>query len=532
MSLASFLRFLTDEIDPVPSPGIVQLKLSPKGREVFTPALLAGRVYRLTFAGVYEWHSQNHGQCKADATYREDYQGNITVRYDGVFVDGRPANSGYHPDNWEENRAKHEYSCLIDGHGGEIPVRLHGPDNSYGHIALRIELLPIGTPSVQGKKAVADRAEAANRQRLVEDDQRRQEELKAAKEAEQRKCEAEKAAVRQNALREKALRLRLAVRHQRNFLDDEYCGQFAARFRAEILTEYRQVWTEEYEALMKDQELVGVLKQAAPEVLDWHERRIGVLLQAERLQLRPPDVPGFLHGPSRLTARTIPYIQGMIGRLFELRAGYDALRLNQALANDGELNREPLDCVMREMSFHVSELSRFGISASSPEDAEVQFWRMLPPAPKPLPLPEPAPTFYETLRDRIEAGEQVSPDAITERLEDLYREKIILSAKRRAVIRSEEFSDAGNIDLRLETIRREATDWKTLLEARGIVVEFKRYRDMEESREELFHKLMRERRNIIEALAQSGEEEIIEHVKALYTQKQAQLFEADTQSYT
>jgi hypothetical protein len=134
--------------------------------------------------------------------------------------------------------------------------------------------------------------------------------------------------------------------------------------------------------------------------------------------------------------------------------------------------------------------------------------------------------------ERISAGETVSPDAVQNRLEDLFREEIILQAKRRRMIRYHKENVRDAIDDRLSVIRQESTGLRDFLKGIGCSVEFPDYREREESREDAFFKLMEEKQKIITVLKQQGDEQGVEHVEALYAQEQARLFEAEDSSYT
>jgi hypothetical protein len=163
MSLQSFRRNLRaawlvlrgESQPPAEQPDLLQFMLPPTGQEVFTPQpLLAHRIYRITFSGLYEYttygliFSTTH---LADAAYEQDTFFNLSKRYHGLYING--VNDEVDEfDSWREVRALHQYSCRIEGEDEYVPFRLVAPQgHSSGFIRTCVELLPFGTPSVKAK---------------------------------------------------------------------------------------------------------------------------------------------------------------------------------------------------------------------------------------------------------------------------------------------------------------------------------------------------------------------------------------------
>jgi hypothetical protein len=508
----------SDAPPSAPDPQHLSLKILPNGLEAFTPLpLQAGRVYRVTAEGTYpyKWRAAhefvshtNH----ADAAYFQDESGSYTRPYAGLWVDGV---KGRDLHSWRENRAVHQYSALIEGIGRQACIRLYAPEKENckvdGLVSLRFDLLPENTPGLPAKKTAAEiAAEIA-----AQEAERKQEKETAKHDAE---------------LRKRISYLALKVHHQRNWLDPAFCRQYAKE-NTKSISEGKSFWIREYKELMADTELVTALRQQAPDVLEWYERRVDVVNLAERFSVMPnEDDEVKLETPTpaireqrRITARTIGQVERAIAELFQQRDIADDLREQQAKHGFDKGRQEQLDAALRAMEFRFELLRAYGVSGKSPEAVEEKFFQLCPS--------KPVLTLYEELAEKIKAKEEVSPDAVTGRLEDLHREEIILQARRRRSVRTGKDGLRENLDQRLSAVRREATVLRDFLTSLGCKIEFPDFREKEETREEQFFKLMREEDAIMAALKQKGDEQGVEHVEALYAQERAKLFAATTDDY-
>ena len=99
------------------------------------------------------------------------------------------------------------------------------------------------------------------------------------------------------------------VHQERNILDPVYCEEFIKKYRHKVLGEFRRTWTSEYDELMTDCALVERLKSDAPHVIAWFERRVDMILQAERREIFPTEVPAMLSGLIPLTQRSLPSVE-------------------------------------------------------------------------------------------------------------------------------------------------------------------------------------------------------------------------------
>lgn len=500
---------------PKPVPTCWKMSVPPGGTEAFTPVpLLAGRVYRVTFTGTYS----RSGGGSADAIFYTDAQRNFTQRYTGVEVAGYAAGRG-ELDSWTENRADHRYSCLIEGTGDRCPIRIIGPKDwkPYGQLIAEIELLPVGAPRVAARyqAAAAARALEAQKeeaaQKLAE-----QQELQRQLQAEQDRRQAE--------IQLKVHELSVRVHHDHNWLDPAFCEEYVKKHQHDI-AQSRSKWMHEYQTLMADAELVGALRTKAPEVLDFYERRVDMIRFAERLAVMPQgavcSMAAFLR--RRITSRTIGQVENAVSELFTLRDQIDRLREQQARKGFDGSSQELMEQQLRAMAFRFELLKAYGITADTPESAEEKFFELCPY--------QPVLTLYEQLAERIAKGEQVSPDAVRNRLEDLYREEIILQARRRWSVRRSRDEVRDDIDDRLTKVRREATELRDFMTSLGLVVSFPDYRQLEESREERFYKLLKEKDNMQAALVAKGDSDAVENLEAFFAQELARLFEITPESY-
>jgi hypothetical protein len=490
------------EIKPAPLPepsALMKLTVPAIGQTVFTPhALLKERIYQLTFSGYYEYYA--HGVKRiADAVYLLDRP---YSRYSGLYIGSLSAGDGDLA-AWTEDTIYDKYTCLYEGTGEPLSIRLGCPDGgiSKSALAAEVRLLPPDTPPIRAE--IQKRAEArAARERIHEEEKRRQ---------------------RLQELGARVTELRLMLRRSRNLLDEDYRRQFVVNNHSQILAELRHVWSKEYDALMNDSDLLAALRAEDPEIVELYERRMDMVLLAERWDVSPTDVVPD-RGPLPLTARTIPVVENLISDLYQFRNERDRLRLLQATNGNSEASRGELQMAIRKTAFCFEELKRYGIVASTPEEAEEQFRKLYPS--------EPAATYYEELQAKVRGGEQVSADPIRERLEDLHREKIMRSGQRRGAVRAGDMDEIKEIDDRLVVIRREFTELKDFLEQKGEKIEFKDYRDREESLADQFFKLYQQKQQVIGVLNAGGDSESAGHVEALYAEQIQKLFTQSAQNYT
>ncbi len=519
-------------VPPDLSAGSWIMSLPPNGRECFTPVpLLYGRVYRFTFSGTYSYWSRRPGRwLSADARNHEDADGNLRVRYEGLEIDHSTNLAGF-----VQDRPNNTYSCLVEGSSQKMALLLKNPtrDTVTGRVEVNIELLPEGTLSPRAEIEAAA-AEEENRAAAEQEAQaaaaaaevlayRQAEERKHQEaQAKEREKARAKAAEHETALKARVLELKVMVHHNANLFDDAYLRRLVQLQQEDILGN-KDKWMAEYEAISKDRELHQALEQNAPEVLDWFERRVELLRAAERLGVMPPEM-ALEFRPRPITSRTLVSVEESITRLFELRAEVELLREQELVSGYSVVGYKRMQGLLKVMDYLFDLLKLYGIKAVTPEEAEEEFCRICPH--------QPVFTLYESLMTRIASGETVGPEAIRARLEDLFREEVILQAKRRRMVRVHRETVRDAIDERLSTIRQENTQLRDFLRSIGCSVEFPDYRAREETREEQFFKLIAEKQKIIEILRTQGDEEGVEHVEALYAQEQARLFEADEGAYT
>jgi hypothetical protein len=270
------------------APDAIAMIIPASGIEQFTPILIADRVYRATISGVYRvswfgWFSDDPRQ--ADGGYYQDDENNFTKPYSGILINGKKAR-----DTWREDRHLHEYSCLVEATPDRLSIRLVPPKqgSSTGYLSVFIELQPKGTLTERQLEDtdVKAREYAAEQERQKEQKaaaakaaanalaaQTLQSQAAAQRLAEEQCLAAEAKAKADAAMQQKVDDLRRYVRQNSNLLDDPYRKYLVENFRSEILQQWRQSWTNEYEAIFRQTDLVANLKQQAPEVLEWYERR-------------------------------------------------------------------------------------------------------------------------------------------------------------------------------------------------------------------------------------------------------------------
>jgi len=105
----------------------------------------------VSFRGTYKYHGAVRGPGQADARYFSDAFGNMTEPYAGLYISSiGVADEVFQP--WGESRVRRDYSCLIESESEYVRLRLVPPLGcSFDFIRVRLELLPVGTPSVKAK---------------------------------------------------------------------------------------------------------------------------------------------------------------------------------------------------------------------------------------------------------------------------------------------------------------------------------------------------------------------------------------------
>lgn len=527
---------------PPPNPNLTKMKIPASGRETFTPVLLADRVYRFTISGCYDFSRYGTFSTKhqrADGVFCTNHLHNFLCRYQGFHVNGESVAQGTLA-CWKEDRRAHQYSFQLDGQGEWLPVQLEPPPNgiSSGSLSLSIELLPPGTPTSRERaeaaaEVKAQKAAAKRRQRQEQAQLR----AKAKAEAEARKREEEEAQRQrqeqwaeqksQAVLKRKVAKLALRTHEERNIFDSSYQTDFVRRNRDKILNKLGHDWRQEYEELKLDEQLVAALTEQAPGVLKWHEKRLDLVLMAERLAVAPAK-PVNLEGPVPLTPQSVPHVQHVISELFRLAEGYHSLREQEAW-QDQDLSTES-EPIARLLEFNYAELRRFGICASTPQEAEKQFQRLRPRQRRPHP--------YLRFRERLEAGDKSVAPVLVKRLQLLHRENQILSAKRREAVKRGPGQFRDSIDRRLARTLQEASEIHSSLESQGLRVDFGEHGEFQlepqqESLRDLLLKLNEEEEEVVAIMeARGSDEQTIEQVRALFAQRRTNLFGGDDEEYT
>jgi len=222
------------------SEGATCLYVPANSCEVFTELLEVGSVYRLDCWGVYgyggpAWLGMSY---TADAVYAPDGVGNFSVPYWGMCVDGKPISA---MDSFAEDRYLHGYCGLVEGAGRRLALRLSAPNgySSNAGVRVAIELMPRGTKTARVRQV----EQVEMQKRAIEQEEQRVK------------------------FEQKVEALRSYVRENGNFLDENFCQDYLARFPEKLLCEHREQWSREYRAVFCDPNLVAALKVCAPEVL-------------------------------------------------------------------------------------------------------------------------------------------------------------------------------------------------------------------------------------------------------------------------
>jgi len=515
------------------------MRVPSNGEEAFTPIPLeAGRVYKIVFTGKYRFRCRWHDEW-ADAAYRTDEYKNFKLRYPGVEVAG----VGAVPDgldSWTEDRANHSYSCLTEGGGRQVPIRIAPPQGAFyttDHLNVDIELMPRGTPSVLARQQARIQAKAAaelaaEQQRVLQEQQaeavRRLAEQQVRDQEQKQLRQAALAKRRQHRLelRRRVQELVAHVQHEANLLDPQYCDRLVHSRRDEILRQ-KAAWTSEYQLLLGQVELVALIQQAAPEVLVWYERRAEMLLLAEQLECAALDEAHVsLRSLVPITYRTLGEVEGIVGELFAHRAEFDQLRRDELVAGSTAETAGRLEEIVRLTAHNHELLRRYGIQAQTPEDAEERF-RMLCPC-------EPAKTVYEQVEERLEAGETICAEIITARVKDLFVEQCVLVWQRRRALRAKDWAEQGRLDQRIASCRAEFARWLALLKRHGFPVENARKDPLDRLSPlgEGIVRLCRDKLHVQKLLKELGDTEAVEQVEALYAERQVELFHPPEDRYT
>lgn len=511
--------------------------------EVFTSdPLMRDRVYKVEISGTFPYWEFGLFRRNADAAYTTDEHGNLSIRHRGLKIAGGAVAQGK-LEGWTENRVGHVYSYLLTGCGQRLSVRLSCPDDGWhpqlfhrespGPLMVRFELQPLGTPTVAeriARRAQAQAEEEASLKRAKELAAEREESARlAARQAQQAQQKQAEAESHRQRLAQRVRALSIKVRAQENFLDDEFAEYFVDKYLDQILSDWRYQWRAEYENLMTDRELVESLEADAPEVLEWHKQRLAMIRQAERRDVMPESVveaPSWMDSPLAVNRRTKPQIQRTIEELYRLRDRHGTLLEQQVTAQRPSELQSELDAIVRLTNFQLKYLTRYGIFAEAPEEAEEQLKELLP---EELTF---TPAYYEDLMVRIKTGERLSRQPLRDHLNELHKESIILQMQRKVAVKSKKAEERESLDERLVAVRREAADLQGFLESLGEKVVFEDYREREQSFTEKFKKLQDEKSEVIELLRKQGDDGSIPNVEALFAENVAKLFEPDEASYT
>jgi len=325
----------------------------------------------------------------------------------------------------------HKFCGIYEGCGE--PLRLELDKDIYAHkhrggIVTRIERLSDNDPIIIWRRA----QEAEKKQQAADLSNR---------------LAAQAAARHQAKLCEQVEDLRRLQHKQRNFLDDTFRANFLRTRKKQVLSEHRSVWEKEYDQLFGNKELLDLVKAQAPEVIRWHEARIDLIVEAERLELEPPKVIA--------SPRTKP------------------------------------------------------------------------------PIPLPPQDFYSELIEKVNTGQQVPVEPLVDRLKDLFREKIILEAKRRTAVRECKSSVVHDIDQRLEIVRKKIAEVRAAVEKCGKIVDLQERREPEQTTiEDAFFADYDEEQRIIDRLENDADTQTASSVRALYAERRGKLFQQDSERYT
>jgi hypothetical protein len=359
----------TPELAPVAVPLIhewlkLELQIPLDGREFFLPPLDPRRVYQITFDGTFAYGSRQ-SSTKADALYYADDIGNFSRAHDWLKFNGYcpfKHHRGYGED-WGTHgfgdREKHRYGFRFDATPKKISVRFDistnwwdpRPPRTYGCITLTIELLPEGT-------------ESPNVLDIVRHEQARKRDVEEEQASRERKIEEENAALKakldkeRTALKNKISALACRAHRESNFLDAGFQQRYAERKRERILSTLQAEWGREYDDLMKDPQFQQMAREEAPQVLQWLEARVNIVLLAEQMSAPPPPVPPpprplALPPPSQPKKLTAEQIRTRVLRRDEVKAD-DAIerakvKARKLLKAKEELDAIPLDPDYKEL---------------------------------------------------------------------------------------------------------------------------------------------------------------------------------------
>jgi predicted RNA-binding Zn ribbon-like protein len=141
-------------------------------------------------------------------------------------------------------------------------------------------------------------------------------------------------------------------------------------------------------------------------------------------------------------------------------------------------------------------------------------------------------SYYEELIEKSASGVPLTLEPLVERVHDLFREKIILQAKRRAAVRGSKRTALHEIDQQLAAVRREISETTIAIEKHGGSVDSPDPHEKEQSLEDAFFAEYETRQRMLDELTRRGDAETAEALKALFAERQARLFKSDDEAYT
>lgn len=522
-------------VEPFGHDWLLQLPIT--GQEVFTPQrLLAGRLYRLTFRGVYHYRTSfldklfgtQTAEICGDALYRADEMGNIRKQHSGLWLDSSEARKL--GQDWQEDRATHTYSCLVHGHGSRLSFRMYaqGDRTVAGEdtLSVRIELLPRGTLTSREQHELEERTRDAVR--AAEKLRREQEQqqalvLRKQQEKEQAEALARKLAKTQLLERKRQLdrhvdELKRMVHVSRNIFDPAFRQAYIRKHHAEIRRASGKAWAAEYKMIMANGELVKRLQERAPEVLQWYEFRVDMAVEAERVEVLPAE-PGLPAKPIPLTPRAMDTVREVIADVYNLRDCHDRLQRSGAQSDSHRLQQ-----LADGGAAGLAQLRRYGIVADSPERAEQQLQE--------LSLSRPVKTLYEQVRDALAAGNPAGLDILAGRVKDLFFDQCNLVRLRKGAGRRRAWSEQRELDERLARCRAEVSQLVDLLRERGFQLDLS-HREHEETLSEGIQRLYLDKKTAQEFVLQFGDTVTAELIEVHFHEQLAQLFHSDaTEDYT
>jgi hypothetical protein len=476
-------------------------------------------VYRFTITGSYRYSEGWSRNGYADAAYSTDADLNFKTPYWGIEVDGFSGRSGG-LDSWTEDRALHRYSFLIEGTGARIPLRVQRPEKRYcsGELKVLIELLPKGTPSVALRQAERARAKADAEWALQQEEEQRRRADEQALALRKTQEQQERAALQQELRRAELARqerdldrqvdeLKRMVHINRNIFDPEFRRAFVHKHQRAIRQRLSASWCADYNAVFSNEALAARLRKQAPEVLQWYEERLTMSMEAERAEVMPSWHPGTVP----LTPRASESAKELIAELYRTQDTRDAMERSTGVWP----TEHQLASMDAAITTGLSQLSRYGVVADSPEAAEQQLIHLI--ANRAVKTP------YEEVRDKLAAGQSVGLDIVAERVKDLFREQCILVTHRRQAIRKQQWQKQREFDERLANSRAEFAQWVDLLREQGFQLNLGQ-RDQEETLEEGIIRLCREKQRVKDVLTQLGDTEGAEAAEALYAEQIAGIF--------